>query len=180
MAEFILTKPDLSFKEEIQAFRLEMLLSDSSMDGTGQLRHMNNISNWLAFNQRFENEATVPEHFVLAEQFIYVQKNTQTIVGMIQFRHELNHLLRNYGGHIGYSIRPTERRKGYAKQMLASCLKMCKSQGFQKVLITCKEDNEASRRTILANGGEYENTVYHDLENVMIERYWIDLTNPSF
>lgn len=175
MEEFILIKPDLSFKEEIQAFRMEMLLQESSMDGTGQLRHMENISNWLAFNQRFENEATVPNHFVLAEQFIYVRQTDQTIVGMIQFRHELNNLLRNFGGHIGYSIRPTERRKGYAKRMFAACLDVCRKQELQEVLVTCKEENEASRRTILANGGEYENTVYHDLENETIERYWITL-----
>lgn len=175
MEEFILIKPDLSFKEEIQAFRMEMLLQESSMDGTGQLRHMENISNWLAFNQRFENEATVPNHFVLAEQFIYVRQTDQTIVGMIQFRHELNNLLRNFGGHIGYSIRPTERRKGYAKRMFAACLDVCRKQKLQEVLVTCKEENEASRRTILANGGEYENTVYHDLENETIERYWITL-----
>jgi predicted acetyltransferase len=177
MEELILMKPDLSFKEEIQAFRLEMLLAESSMDGTGQLRRMENVANWLAFNQRFENEATIPKHFVQTEQFIYVRKTDQTIVGMIQFRHELNNLLKNFGGHIGYSIRPSERQKGYAKRMLGDCLDVCRNQGLQKILVTCKEENEASRRTILANGGQYENTVHHDLEDETIERYWITFHN---
>lgn len=145
MDECILIKPDLSYQEEIQAFRLEMLLSESAMDGTGQLRRMSNIEDWLDFNHRFEHEATVPNHFVPAEQFIYVRKTDQTIVGMVQFRHELNDLLRNFGGHIGYSIRPSERQKGYAKRMLGACLEVCQKQELQKVLVTCKEDNEASR-----------------------------------
>ena len=171
----VLVKPDDSFAEEIQMYRREMLLAKSSMDGTGQLRHMDDTSEWLAFNKRFENEETVPEHFVRAEQFIYIRPKEQTIVGMIQFRHRLNSLLRNFGGHIGYSIRPSERNKGYARQMLEDCLKICKETGLQKVLITCRKDNEASRRVILANGGEYEKTVYHELEDLTIERYWISL-----
>lgn len=83
--------------------------------------------------------------------------------------------MQNYGGHIGYSIRPSERKKGYARQMLRDCLKICKKANLQQVLITCREDNEASRRVILANGGEYENTVYTESKDLIIERYWISL-----
>lgn len=175
MEELMLIKPDITFEEEIETFRLEMLIEGSSMDGTGQLRHMSHVLEWLSFNARFENEATVPNHFVPAEQFIFVRKQDRKILGMLQFRHELNDLLENYGGHIGYSIRPDERRKGYAKKMLAAGLNRCKEQGLEQVLITCKTDNEASRRTILANGGVYENTVYHRLDDLTIERYFIPL-----
>lgn len=177
MEEFVLMKPNLSFKDEIQAFRKEMLQAESSMDGTGRLRRMKDVKDWLAFNRRFEYKETVPDYFVPAEQFIYVRKDDQTIVGMIQFRHELNAMLRNFGGHIGYSIRPSERRKGYGKRMLKACLKRCQRHGLKQVLVTCKKDNEASRRTILANDGRYENTIDHHLEHAMIERYWIALHN---
>lgn len=175
MNDCILLKPDLSFEEEIESFRLEMLLAGSSMDGTGRLRHKRHAADWLAFNECFENEETVPDYFVRSDQFIYARPTDQTIVGMIQLRYELNTALRHYGGHIGYSIRPSERQKGYAKKMLAACLEVCRESGLEDVLITCKTDNEASRRTILANGGEYENTIYHTQKELEIERYWIQL-----
>ena len=106
---------------------------------------------------------------------MYVREADNKIVGMIQFRHYFNDFLEKYGGHIGYSVRPTERRKGYATRMLAECLKICKSHGLEKVLVTCRQENEGSRRTILANGGVYESTVYCESDEVYLERYWIQI-----
>lgn len=175
MKKCILVKPDLSFKNDIQNFRQEMLDANSSMDGTGPLRHMADIKEWLEFNQRCEHAETVPENRVTCEQYIYVREADNKIVGMIQFRHYFNKFLEKYGGHIGYSVRPAERRKGYAKRMLAECLEICKSHGLEKVLVTCRQENEGSRRTILANGGVYESTVYCEPDDVYLERYWIQL-----
>ena len=72
-------------------------------------------------------------------------------------------------------IVPSERRKGYAKRMLAECLAYCRQCGLTRVLITCKAENEASRRTILAGGGVYENTAYCATEDTHLQRYWITL-----
>lgn len=72
-------------------------------------------------------------------------------------------------------VRPSERRKGFAAQMLRLCLPRCRELGLTRVLITCLRENEASRRTILANGGVYESTVYEPREGEHLERYWIDL-----
>lgn len=175
MDEYILVKPDQSYIDEIQFFRLDMLLAESTMDGTGPLKRMSDIPEWLEFNERMEKKELIPDDLVTAEQFAFVRKSDQKIVGMIQLRHELNDALRNLGGHIGYSVRPDERRKGYAKQMLAACLVASKDRGLDKVLLTCNEENEASRRTILANGGTYEKTIYHEQEDAKIEHYWIEL-----
>ncbi len=95
---------------------------------------------------------------------------------MLQVRHYFNDYLEKFAGHIGYSVRPTERSKGYAKRMLREGLEFCRSIGIERVLISCEIHNEASRRTILANGGVYESTVYEPDKKIDLQRYWIDLS----
>jgi len=170
-----LIKPYLSFEMDIISFRKEMLDANSSIDGAGPLKRMDNIKEWLEFNKKLENKDTVPTNWVVSEQFIYVREIDNKIVGMIQFRHYFNDFLEKYGGHIGYSARPSERRNGYAKRMLSDCLKICKSFGLENVMISCPPENEGSKRTILANGGVYESTVYCVPDDIYLERYWIHL-----
>ena len=105
-----------------------------------------------------------------------VREEDHKIVGMIQVRHCFNDYLEKYGGHIGYSVAPDERRKGYASQMLEMVLPECRKLGIGKVLITCRKGNEGSRKTILKNGGIYESEVYEPDNKVYLERYWIDLS----
>ena len=95
---------------------------------------------------------------------------------MIDVRHELtNEFLRNYAGHIGYGVRPTERKKGYATQMLALALEFCKNNlKLEKVMISCDKENEGSRKTIVKAGGKIEKEyIYENNENVQV--YWIKL-----
>lgn len=171
----LLTKPDASMAAEISAYRQEFLDADSSMDGCGSLRRQENPLDWLAHNALMEHPETLPENLVLATQYVLLHLPERRIVGMIQIRHYFNDYLSKFGGHIGYSVRPSERRKGYATAMLRQTLPLCREIGLDKVLITCIDANEGSRRTILANGGAYESTVYEPDEQVHLQRYWIDL-----
>ena len=172
----ILVKPDASYADEIASYRTEMLLANSSMDGTGMLRRMENPLDWLNNNKLMEHPDTVPKNKVPATQFVLTDPETKRIYGMLQVRHLLNDYLRNFAGNIGYSVRPTERRKGYAEKMLKLALKFCKEElGMERVLISCLVENEASRRTILACGGVFEEKVYEHIENVWLEKYWISL-----
>jgi predicted acetyltransferase len=175
MDRCLLVKPDVSMIEQIAGYRAAFLAAGDSMDGTGPLRQMEDPLEWLAFNRLAEHRETKPEHWVPSEQFALLRESDRKIVGMIQFRHEFNDFLREFGGHIGYSVHPQERRKGYAKRMLKECLKVCKAFGLERVLITCLVENEASRKTILSCGGVYDRTTYCERDDVNLERYWIEL-----
>lgn len=94
---------------------------------------------------------------------------------MIDLRLGLNEYLRNFGGNIGYSIRPTERRKGYGKINLYLVLREAKKYNLEKVLITCSQTNEGSKKTILSLGGKYEKTTYNESDGDTLELYWIDV-----
>ncbi|MGG5170638.1 GNAT family N-acetyltransferase [Pseudarthrobacter sp. J1738] len=94
--------------------------------------------------------------------------DTGTFVGSLAIRHELNDFLFNDGGHIGYSVRPSARRRGYASAALAEALPLAADLGISRVLVTCDEDNVGSRATIEKNGG-----VYEDSRNGK-RRYWIE------
>lgn len=69
------------------------------------------------------------------------------------------------------------KKKGYATLMLKEILPICKAMGFEKILITCLKENEASKRVIINNGGIYESTVYEPKDKVYLERYWINLSD---
>lgn len=172
----ILIKPDIAFVEEIRSYREEMLLAGSSMDGTGALRRMEDPLEWLRYNTWMEHPETVPQGKVCATQYILTDTDTGRIYGMLQVRHELNEYLRRFAGHIGYSVRPTERRKGYAVKMLRLALPICRNEfQMERVMISCLVKNEASRRTILACGGVFEEKVFEPMEHVWLEKYWITL-----
>lgn len=175
MDDFILIRPTSAYAVQIAEFRQEFLDANSSMDGTGPLRRMEDTEMYIERCMNGENPDFVPENRVPATQFLFIRTADNRLVGMIQVRHYFNELLKKYGGHIGYSIRPGERRKGYAKAMLKMALPFCKEIGLDRVLITCIDGNIASEKTILANGGVYESTVYEPDEQVHLKRFWITL-----
>ena len=93
---------------------------------------------------------------------------------MIDVRHHINHpVLSTIGGHIGYSVRPSERGKGIGTEMLKAALVKCKELGNDKILISCYKDNDSSEKVILNNGGIFEKIVEH--EGTQYKRYWINI-----
>ena len=175
MEEFILIRPSSEYAQQISEYRQDFLDSGDSMDGCGPIRRISDPEEYIKICRDYENDATVPENLVKATQFMYVRKSDNKLVGMIQVRHYFNEYLEKYAGHIGYSVRPTERRKGYAKEMLKAVLPFCKEIGLEKVLVSCLDGNVASEKTILANGGVYESTVLEPNSNRDLKRFWIEI-----
>ncbi len=175
METLILTKPSAAYADQIASYLQDFLIAGDSLDGCAAPGSLADTNEWLELVDALTCKETTPNNWVPATQFLYVRKPDDRLVGMIQVRHEFNAFLEAFGGHIGYSIRPSERKKGYAARMLGDCLPYCRRLGFSKVLVTCLKDNEGSRRTILHNGGVYESTVFEPNDRAYPERYRITL-----
>ena len=174
MSVIKLIKPALEYADEIMEYRQEFLDSGDSLAGCGSLRTCTSAEEWLDELNMLESKETCPEGRVSSNTYLAIRVSDNRIVGIIDFRHHINHpILSVWGGHIGYSVRPGERRKGYATEMLRQNLINCKQHGLDKVLLVCDFDNAASKKTITANGGVFEKEIIVDGDRM--ERYWIQL-----
>jgi len=172
--ELLLVKPNPTYSEQIWEYRSEFLSDLDSLHGASGLRNIATVEEWLANIEKNSCEETVMEGLVPATTYLAVRKADNRVVGMIDVRHRLNEFLLNSGGHIGYSVRLSERRKGYATEMVRLALIECRDRlNLAKVLIICDKDNTASAKTILANDGILENEILED--DGMIQRYWVNL-----
>lgn len=167
-----LLRPSMEYKEQVLEYKNEFIKNGDDLAGTSYLRNYEDYGEWVKFVLDNENESTKHSQ-VTASVFLAVREEDNKLVGIINIRYVLNDYLLNFGGHIGYSVRKDERRKGYAKEMLKMALQECRKLGMKKVLLTCNADNIASAKTIKSCGGILENEVSEDGE--LIQRYWIEL-----
>ena len=164
----ILRRPSQTDKEAILEMMAEFEREQSAHDG-GFWNPDNFVyEKWLEENIQAEAGLNIPENWVPAIQLVSFDVAGQAL-GFLNLRLRLNDYLLENGGHIGYSIRPSERGKGYAKESLRQGLQVAKEKNIKKALVTCSVENPASRAVIVANGG-----VFEDVRNG-VERYWIDL-----
>lgn len=174
MEQIKLIAPTIEYGEDIMELRKEILLADDkdAFAGCCMLELCPTAEQWLINIEKMGKQETCPEGFVPSDVYIAVRADDNRIVGITDLRHNINTpILSSWGGHIGYTVRPSERGKGYAKEMLRLNLQNCHKLGIDKVLITCHVFNSASEKVIIANGGVFEKEI--TVEGEKIRRYWI-------
>ena len=172
-----LVKPDHSYEKEIFEYKADMIKNgDTSLSGCGGLHKSDNYDDWINGILIYQDKATIPEDsfYVEGSQWLLVDSLNNRILGMVNIRHYLSDSLLDFGGHIGYSIRPSERQKGLAKLQLRLALDYLKGLEVKKALVTCDDLNVGSYKTIEACGGVLENRLFSE-EYGMVRRYWITL-----
>lgn len=181
MTDIYLIEATFEYAEQVWQFRKDVFdydnNSESQFAGCLSLDEATSAEEWIRWCQLRTNEETCGQTGVDVPSTTYfaIRKKDNRLVGIIDLRHHINHpILGTWGGHCGYTVRPSERGNGFAKEMLRLNLNNAKTLGIEKLLITCHSDNAASEKTILANGGVYEKPIA--VEGTKIKWYWIDIT----
>ena len=181
--ELKLVFPTEEYKEQVEEYLQEFIDNgENEIAGDGGLDRIKDFDKWLKKVQNDLSPETIDKDRIPATVYLTVRKKDKRIVGNLQIRHCLNETLLNYGGHIGDSVRPSERRKGYATEQIRLALDKCRELGINNVLMSCDKNNIGSAKSIQNNGGILENEIY--VGNELVQRYWISLkkrfvTNPN-
>ena len=178
MTDIYLIEATPEYAEQVWQFRQEIFDcdkdSESPFAGCLSLDEAASAEEWIRLCQLRRSETTCKQTGVDVPSTTYfaIRKKDNRLVGIIDLRHHINHpILGTWGGHCGYTVRPSERGHGYAKEMLRLNLNNAKELGIERLLITCHSDNAASEKTIIANGGIYEKMIVVD--GIEIKRYWV-------
>ncbi len=171
--DLMIIKPSFELKEAIWEYRQEYFdHGETQINGSCGLARANNFDEWLELVLSIEKDKL--RNNVHASTFFSVRKIDRKIIGSIQLRHFLTPELEKHGGHIGYGIRPSERRKGYGKQQLLLVLEVAKDMKIPKVIISCNKENIASSQTAIGCGAILTGENFYDGKEQLI--YWIDLS----
>ena len=179
MERFYWAEPSLERKDEIIEYLDEFVKYNSNINGTGSL---DKIYDGYTFEEALERCLNMKNEWyaksinrVPGKTFLLIRKDDNKIVGTINIRWNLSEKMLKFGGHIGYGIRPTERRKGYNKIQLYLVLLEAQKLNLDKVMLDCSVDNLGSDKTIKALGGILERCELDEADNTMTNVYWINV-----
>ncbi|MBS4174592.1 GNAT family N-acetyltransferase [Bacillus sp. FJAT-49736] len=171
--EVTLIKPTSEIKNEYLSFYQEWKDSGENMVPWVISKDPSDFNAMVQSLIDAEKGENLPANWVPDSTYWLVDKNNR-VIGVVNIRHDLTEKLFRIGGHIGYGIRPTERRKGYATKLLALSLEKVKELSITKVLITCDENNIGSAKTILNNGG-IEDSSFEEEDGNIVRRFWVEI-----
>lgn len=171
--EIHLIRPTLDLKEEALAYREEHFQhGETVIYGSELFDKTESYEEWLSSVTRNTDPKTVNENWVITDTFFAVRKSDGRIIGIIDLRHTLNEFLKDLGN-CGYSVRPSERKKGYATEMLRQLIQAAKEAEMKELHISVEKENAASIKVIKKNGGVYERSFSFEGETADI--YKIDV-----
>ncbi|MEH7236665.1 GNAT family N-acetyltransferase [Bacillus sp. JJ1562] len=173
MVQLKLIQPSLAYETEYLSYYQEWKESGEDMVPWVISKDPSNFSEMLQSLYDAEKGENLPDKWVPDSTLWLVDENKK-VIGAVNIRHRLTETLFNSGGHIGYGIRPSERRKGFATKLLSLSLEKARKLGIQKALVVCDHDNMGSFKTIVNNGGVPDSDFIEEDGNV-IKRFWIEL-----
>lgn len=179
MAKFRFEKPSLERKDEIIEYLNEFVEFGSDINGSGSL---DMIFEGLTYEEALDRCLKMEDECYAGsvnrcpgKTFLLIREDDDRIVGSINVRWNLNEAMLQFGGHIGYGIRPTERRKGYNKINLYMGLIEARKVGLDKVMVDCDVNNPGSDKTLKALGGRLERTEVDPSDGALTNVYWFDV-----
>jgi len=174
-----LKEPTIDDKYEVLQMCKEMSECNDEypFEGAGRLDKLlsKSYEEWLNDCESDKTIETINPDWANGTNYLLIDEDNH-VYGFSQLRHSLKGQLINIGGHIGYGIRPTERRKGYGTIQLQLLLEKAKELGLDKVLVTCRENNIGSKKTIENCLGEQDSPVPSKYPNILELRYWIHIS----
>ncbi len=168
-----LVRPTIELKVKALDYRQEHFNNNELIiNGSELFDKINSYEEWLEKVNNNSKIETVDPNWVLTDTFFAIREEDNKIIGIIDLRHTLNEFLKDFGNS-GYSVRPSERKKGYATEMLRLLLKYAKEIGLKDLHLSVERDNIPSIKTIVKNGGKIERSF--EFEGELADIYLIEL-----
>ncbi len=164
-----LTEKIVAYRAAFPRDRERVTVDPDRIPGLDYLEEYTDIPSWLRFCETMRDKIT---------WYAAIRRQDGKMVGALCLRHRLEYDDDDpdFASHIGYSVRPDERRKGYAKEQLRLALQEAKALGLSKVRLICRDSNTGSVKTILANGGVYLDTLHGEESGLTVNRYDIPIS----
>ena len=169
-----LTEPNIEYQETFLAGMLEFHQEGKMLQYNFQLVSQN-FEKFLYHLRTQQDWTKLAPHIIPQRHFWLIDDDE--FIGILSLRRGPDEAFIRISGHIGYQVRPSKRRRGYGKELLRRGLQKAKELGITRVLLTCDEDNIASKKVIESNGGQFEKAILIDGGPIKKLRYWIDLSD---
>lgn len=165
-----------AYASQLLAYKKVFQSENEHIDGGSFLDAYDDIEKWFMVIDQLNQGVDLPNGLVPSKTYMLLNEQDDLIgLADLRFHIEKNQYLRDISGHIGYSIHPKYRQKGYGEKLLHLLKQEAKKYLFDNIIVACDADNQASEKIIRANGGVFLNDVIDDRDGTLVKRFVIDL-----